>query len=227
MKKIAIVLVIALAACAKKAETPAVMKPAPVASASAGSLTGTVEETIDAAGYTYVRVKTASGDQWAAVTQTPLTKGATVTINAQMTAEKFESKTLHRTFDRVVFGTIAGSAPASSPRERMSSPDTGNVNVPKATASDAKTIAELHAEKSLKDAPVTVSGKVVKYLPGIMGRNWIHIRDGSGPDDLTVTTTDTAAVGDVITAHGTVRRDKDFGAGYSYAVIVEDAKVTK
>ena len=64
-----------------------------------------------------------------------------------------------------------------------------------------------------------------------MNRNWVHLRDGSGAagkdNDLTVTTSDNAAVGDVVVVKGTVRLDKDFGAGYAYPVIVEDAKVSK
>ena len=76
------------------------------------------------------------------------------------------------------------------------------------------------------------SGKVVKANSSIMGRNWIHIRDGSGArekkdDDLTVTTQDGAAVGDIVVVKGVVHVDRDFGAGYSYPVVVEDAKVTR
>ena len=75
-------------------------------------------------------------------------------------------------------------------------------------------------------------GQVVKSNGGIMGKNWLHVQDGSGTQDaanfdLTVTTGDEAKVGDVVVVHGTVQVDKDFGAGYSYPVLVEDAKVTK
>ena len=79
---------------------------------------------------------------------------------------------------------------------------------------------------------MSVRGKVVKYNPDIMGRNWIHLRDGSGSrdkkdDDITVTTTETAAVGEVVVVRGTVHLDRDFGAGYAYPVILEDAQITK
>lgn len=77
---------------------------------------------------------------------------------------------------------------------------------------------------------VVVRGKVVKFLAGIMGRNWIHLQDGTGDagtNDLTVTTEQTAAAGDVVAIKGTLAVDKDFGAGYRYAVIVEKASVTK
>jgi hypothetical protein len=111
--------------------------------------------------------------------------------------------------------------------------DVGEVKVPKAQGADARTVAELWAQKAaLKEKVVTVRGKVVKYNVGIMGRNWLHLRDGTGAqskgdNDVTVTTSDSAAVGDVVVAKGIVRLDKDFGAGYAYPVIVEEAKLAK
>jgi hypothetical protein len=110
--------------------------------------------------------------------------------------------------------------------------DVGSVKVAKATGADARTVAEIYAQKAaLKEKSVTVRGKVVKFNEGIMGRNWLHIRDGSGTankdNDITITTGDKAAVGDVVVVKGTVRLDKDFGAGYAYPVIVEDAKLSK
>jgi hypothetical protein len=85
----------------------------------------------------------------------------------------------------------------------------------------------------LNGKPVAVRGKVVKITPGVLGKNWIHLRDGTGSraakdDDLTVTTTDgTAATGDVILVRGVVGIDKDFGSGYTYSVMVENAKLSK
>ena len=81
---------------------------------------------------------------------------------------------------------------------------------------------------ALKDKPVQVSGKVVKFNAGIMGKNWVHLRDGSGQDanqsnDILVTTAAQAKVGEVVTVAGVVRNDKDFGSGYTYKVMIEDA----
>ena len=96
-----------------------------------------------------------------------------------------------------------------------------------------RTVAEIHAQRAaLKDKPVAVHGKVVKYMANVMGKNWLHVRDGSGTEagknnDLTVTTADDAAVGDVVTVRGAVHLDRDFGAGYAYGVIVEDAKLER
>jgi hypothetical protein len=110
--------------------------------------------------------------------------------------------------------------------------EVGDVKVPKASGSDARTVAEVYAQRAaLKEKPVTIRGKVVKYNEGIMGRNWVHLRDGSGSagkdNDLTITTVEKTAVGEVVVVKGTLRIDKDFGAGYAYPVIVEDAKLSK
>ncbi len=218
-------------------ELAASVSPSP--SQSAGRITGRVLETMNAGGYTYVRLASSAGEQWAAVNQASVKKGTTIAIDTQMVAEHFESKTLHRTFDKIVFGVLAGgnagpAAPASvptssamgSPAQHMSAP-VADVNVEKAPG--GRTVAEIWAaRKELNDKPVVVRGKVVKFLSGIMGRNWLHVRDGSGSrekgnDDLTVTTMDTARVGDVVTVSGTVHIDQDFGAGYEYKVIVEGA----
>ena len=105
--------------------------------------------------------------------------------------------------------------------------------VAKASGADANTVAEIYAQKaSLKDKSVTIRGQVVKFNAGVMGKNWVHLRDGSGAaekkdNDITVTTMDNVAVGDTVTAKGTVHLDKDFGYGYAYPVIVEEAKVAK
>jgi hypothetical protein len=199
-------------------------------------VTGTVLETFDAAGYTYLRLKTATGEEWAAVRQTPVKKGQTVTMEVQMTAEKFESKTLKKTFDRILFGALEGPSAVPQAQQHMSAPaaaDNTPIKVAKAEGGVAKTVAEIWASReSLKDGNVVVRGKVVKFLGGIMGKNWIHLRDGSGSadkgdNDIAVTTSEMAAVGDVVVISGVVHVDKDFGAGYRYPVIIEDAKVTK
>ena len=100
-----------------------------------------------------------------------------------------------------------------------------------AKAEGGKTIAEVFAEKDqLADQTVTIRGKVVKTNAGIMGRNWIHVRDGSGAEnanDLTVTTSgDLPKVGDTVIVSGQISLNKDFGMGYEYPVIIEDGEVT-
>ena len=101
-----------------------------------------------------------------------------------------------------------------------------------AKAEGGKTIQEIFDEKAtLAGSKVTVRGKAVKVNAGIMGKNWVHVRDGSGANgdnDLTVTTTSASLpdVGDTVLVSGTVALDQDFGMGYQYAVILQDADIT-
>jgi hypothetical protein len=239
-----------IASSSLSAAAPGTSQTAP--SQADGSLTGTVLETMDSGGYTYLRLRTSGGEVWAAVRQAAVEKGSQVTVVNGMTMTGFESKTLKRTFDHIVFGSLGGSvasgaaaagappdphalAAVAAPHAGVASgpADVGAIDVKKAEGPDARTVAEIFAGKaSLDGKPVSVRGKVVKYNPDIMGRNWIHLRDGSGSrgkkdDDITVTTTQAAAVGDVVVARGTVHLDRDFGAGYAYPVILEDARITK
>lgn len=99
-----------------------------------------------------------------------------------------------------------------------------------AKAEGGKTIAEVFADRAgLAGQTVMFRGKVVKVNPDIMGRHWLHVRDGSGAEgtnDLTVTTTGGLPnVGDTVLVTGAVAIDKDFGMGYRYDLIVEDADV--
>jgi hypothetical protein len=214
-------------ASAAAAPAPVPAAQAPSVPAAAGGLTGKVVETFNGGGYTYLRIATKSGGQWAAVRETKIAKGDTVTVDAELTMEKFESKTLNRTFDRIVFGSLAGPAAAApalsaSASQHMQAPAAEGVQVEKVAG--GKSVSEVWAEKSaLNGKEVVVRGKVVKFLAGIMGRNWMHIQDGTG--DLTVTTGEKVNVGDVVTVKGTLAADKDFGAGYRYEVILESAKV--
>lgn len=233
---------------------PAATEGAPMGGAkltpASGTVSGEVLESVEASGFNYIRLRTSSGEVWAAVRTPGVKKGAKVTVIQSMAAEKFVSKSLGKTFDHLIFGDIEGAAPpaaSASPHGSMAMPsmgaehakvaagpaDAGPIKVTKAEGAEGKTVAEIWSSKNaLKDARVAVRGKVVKFLPGIMGKNWVHLRDGSGShdkgdDDITVTTLDTVAVGDVVVAKGTVHLDKDFGAGYRYPVIIEDAKVNK
>lgn len=101
-----------------------------------------------------------------------------------------------------------------------------------ASAEDAvvKTVAALNQDKAtLAGKLVRVQGKVVKVNNGIMGRNFLHVQDGTGDqtsNDLTVTSKQTAAVGDQVTVTGRVVLNKDFGAGYAYPLLVEEASIT-
>ena len=249
-----------LAGCpAPEAAPPAAPPTTPAAAPAAptdGALTGTVTETMDAAGYTYLHLQTADGMKWAAVEQSPVQTGQTVRITNFSWMQGFHSKTLDRTFDQIAFGRLApGGAPAGTAnphapvvdfREVMKpaaptgasghgSPDPATVTAPvaKAQGDNAHTVADVFAGKSaLVGKTVAIRGKVVKFTPGVMNTNWLHLQDGSGSaaakdHDVTVTTDDTATVGDVVVVEGLVVTDKDLGAGYRYDVLIEGATVSR
>ena len=92
-----------------------------------------------------------------------------------------------------------------------------------------KTVGDVYAgQDSLGGKEVAVRGKVVKFSAQIMGKNWVHVQDGTGQagsNDLTVTTADNAKVGDTVLVTGKITLKKDFGMGYKYDLIIEDGKV--
>jgi membrane protein implicated in regulation of membrane protease activity len=204
-------------------------------------LKGTVIERLDADRYSYLRLITPSGEMWAAVPQAEVKNGEAVSVVNPMTMNGFESKTLKRKFDKLVFGILDQQASQQNEMQTLSrahagisgTPDAEPIRVQRAAGADGRTVAEIFAQKAqLKDRGVAVRGKVVKVNPNIMGKTWVHLRDGTGDatsrtDDLTVTTQSTPAVGDIVSVHGVVRTDKNFGMGYVFPVLVEDATVAK
>lgn len=97
-------------------------------------------------------------------------------------------------------------------------------------AAETKTVEAVHNERAqLSGKQVTVTGKVVKVNNGIMRRNFLHIQDGTGKEgtnDLTITSSQTANMGDTVTVTGTVKLDTDFGMGYAYPLLVEQSSIT-
>jgi hypothetical protein len=213
---------------------------APPAPAQVAPLSGTVLEVKDVDPYTYLRLRTKDGEVWAAVPTAQIKAGAEVSIANPQVMNGFHSKSLNKTFDRIVFGTLAGSgaqaaapnlgAMHAAPGKSQALPD---VKVEKARGANAQTVAGIvTGAASLKDKPVVVRGQVVKFTADVMKKNWLHLRDGTGSssdgsNDVLVVTNDTARVGDVVLIKGTVRTDRNLGSGYAYKVLIEEASVTK
>lgn len=218
----------------------------PAAAAQANLLEGKVVETMNAASYTYVQVETGGQKVWAAAPQFGVKVGDTVSIGDARPMPNYHSKTLNRTFDVVYFSgdvRVNGQRPAQAAVAAAPSADlpaghpaTGAKAGPAAPdlsgiqkAANGQTVAEIYSDKAkLTGKPVAVRGRVVKFNAMIMGKNWIHLRDGSGAEgtnDLTVTTLDKAKVGDLVVITGELKANRDFGGGYRYPLIVEDAKV--
>ncbi len=206
-------------------------------------LSGKVVETMNTGGYTYLCIEKKGKKTWAAVPEMKVTVGQKISLASGQEMNNFTSKTLHRTFDKIIFssGPVASAAAVKEATTGNASPGSKGaivtsaetVSVDKAQGSDAYTVAEIYAGKSkLNKKTVRVRGKVVKVSAGIMGKNWVHLQDGSGDPakgthNLVITTQDLPNKGDVVTMSGTLYGDKDFGAGYKYSVIVEEASIVK
>jgi hypothetical protein len=88
----------------------------------------------------------------------------------------------------------------------------------------------LNIREELVGKIISVKGEVTKYNPSIMGRNWVHIQDGTdhkGEYDLTITTADVVSVGDQVVFTGVLALERDFGYGYKYSTILEGAELKK
>ncbi len=198
-----------------------------------GTHTVKVLESQNASQYTYIKVEENGKEYWIAVQQMPVQKGETLYFTKSMEMKNFHSDALNKTFDSVLFvEDVSTSAPNKS--QQLSSAHAKISSIPEENISikplkDGKTVAQIFSEKNeLNGKVVKVKGKVSKYNPSIMGRNWIHIQDGtkSGNEyDLMVTSQDQAKVGEIVVVTGTVAINKDFGAGYTYPVMLENATV--
>ena len=229
-------------------------KAAPSAAANSSQpaelLTGKVLQTMDSGGYTYVYIQKKDGEKvWVAAPTTPATVGSQMNFKGGMEMVDFESKSLKRKFDKIVFADAAvsdspaKSVPAASLKNKGKSPSGGSkaatsvkdakITVSKAAGANAYTVQEIFANSAkLNKKKVVVKGKVVKVSAGIMGKNWIHIQDGTGTQakknhNLVCTSQEMADVDDVVTVSGVLAKDKDFGGGYKYSAIVEESKIKK
>ncbi len=130
-------------------------------------------------------------------------------------------------------GTVQQQIPPQSGGSQAAIVPFSETSVEKAQGEAAYTVAELYAKaKELDGSVVRVRGQVVKFNANIMGRNWVHVQDGTGDPlnnthDLVITTSQEVALQQVVTLEGTVAAAKDFGAGYAYEVLLEHATIVE
>lgn len=233
------------------------------------AVSGKVAETMDAGGYTYVRLDQGKGSAWVATRPGKFAKGETLSFSGLLMTG-FYSRTLNRKFDRIIFsdgpdspvpgargtagqpapraqagmsgthgmapetpagrrGLAAGAAPSNPMGGYGAQPALAGLKVDRAVGPDAATVAEVFARRAALDGKtVAVRAKVVKVSTGILGRNWVHLQDGTGDKasathDLLATTSETPKAGEMVTVRGTAAKDKDFGSGYTYPVMLENA----
>ena len=248
--------------------TESAAMPKSTAAADSKTFTGTVIETMNASGYTYLLVASGGVQTWVAIPETSVKKGSRVAYYDGMEMTDFTSKTLNKTFARIIFsaGLAENPGPTTPPatpekaqdnsfaaalqaeqKDGTTLPPTAQVtggsavaiaplqeiSIPKAKGDNGYSVEEIFSKrKELAGKKVRIQGKVVKFNLNIMGKNWLHLQDGSGDPlhnshDLVVTTGATPGMGEVVTVEGILAADKDFGAGYKYSAIVEQAALLK
>ena len=205
-----------------------------------------VQEVLHVKDYSYIRILEDGIEKWIAAPTTVVEIGGTYYFGKSMEMQNFESKDLNRAFETIYFVEKISTTEADAKLPLTANPHalpvvTNNqTNSPEATkpiiekknvtiesSVNTISIANLFKDRdSYNNKIVKIKGEVTKFNPAIMGVNWIHMQDGTefnGEFDLTVTTSATVQIGDVVTLEGTVTLNKDFGAGYFYAIIIENA----
>lgn len=197
-----------------------------------------VKEVIQASSYSYLKVSENSSEKWMAVSKQEIEPGAVYYYDSALEMNNFKSKDLDRTFDVIYFVNQISKTPIGNgtmEQGHIMPPHSGKVETEKkSTVEFTKKDNEISLNQVFTDpAKFTendfeIRGVVVKVNKEIMGKNWIHIQDGTDHNDkydLTITTHETAEVGDVVTFKGKLTLDKDFGAGYYYELIMQDAEL--
>ena len=201
-----------------------------------GAITVKVKEVEQVANYTYLLVKGKGPAYWIAVSSTEIQVGESITYQGGMLMENFHSKELDRTFEKVIFleelgdnqasamggmgGTTQGSTVKTDKLETSIEAETGTIS-----------IAELFKDPAaFEGKTIRIKGEVAKFNPNIMERNWVHLQDGTdfeGKYDLTVTSQQGFVVGEVVIIEGILALNRDFGYGYSYEILLENATLAK
>jgi hypothetical protein len=192
-----------------------------------------VTEVVQATSYSYLKVKENFSERWVAVSKNDFKVGDVYYYDSAMPMNNFKSKDLDRTFDLVYFINQVSKTPLNQKKVAEMPAHSGKVETKKMSTveldktDDEITVAQVFAErKTYSSKEFEIKGIVVKVNEQVMGKNWIHIQDGTNDGDnfdLTVTTQDLAKVGDEVVFKGKLTLDKDFGAGYFYNEIMEDA----
>jgi len=196
-----------------------------------------VTEVIQASNYTYLKVNENMTERWVAVTKQEINVGDVFYYDGALQMNNFKSKDLNRTFDEIYFVTQISKTPIVHEKMGSGMPaHSGKIETQKLSSitleksANEITLASIFEKRDEFAAKeFEIRGIVVKVNKQVMGKNWIHIQDGTDFNndfDLTITTQDLAEIGDEVTFKGKISVNKDFGSGYSYEVIMEDAVLT-
>lgn len=205
---------------------------------------GKLVQKFKSGGYTYLEYESEGKKHWAASKMVVANVGNIIEFRDPLVMKDFYSKTLKKKFELIYFAGLvrasgeSGQFPMRSMQnmqghKKMNTDKKVIVVKPGSVkkADDGITIAECFKNsKNIEGEDITIRAIVVKVSMKIKGRNWVHIRDGSGENgrnDITFTTKETLSPGDLVVVKGKLILNKDIGSGYLFPVFMEDPEITK
>jgi len=195
-----------------------------------------VLEVLQASSYTYLKVRENDTEYWAAIAKsTSIMEDNIIYYDRALEMKNFKSEDLDRTFETILFIEKISDKPLASPHGMSAQSPMQKKPVEKDPSISVKpvaggvSIAELFANSnSYSGKLIKIRGRVIKVNSAIMGKNWVHLQDGSeynGQFDLTITTRAKVNIGDVVVFEGMIGLSRDFGFGYAYDVLMEEARL--
>lgn len=191
--------------------------------------TVTILEVLPTVKYVYLRVKEGQEEFWIATLKTEIAVGEDYFYRGGLLKTNFESREHKRVFDKMYLVSSLVKADHGIQPTSTQRPLNDNEMRAAVTVTDVIKISDLVTEpKKYNGKTIQIRGNCIKVNSNIMGRNWIHIQDGSQDDfDLVITSTSQVPVGHTITMSGKVVLDKDFGSGYKYSIILEEGELVQ
>ena len=183
--------------------------------------------------YVYLRVAEEGKEFWIATRKQEMVIGDTYYYRAGLLKKDFYSREFDRNFEQIYL--VSKLVPEKHGGNQLTNPQPVQIETHSSARSSGLptkisgsiSIAELIKNPSQFEGQIVkLSGKCVKVNPNIMNRNWIHLKDGTADQfDLVITTRDLVNEGDALHVKARVALNKDFGAGYTYDLILEEGEL--
>ena len=174
--------------------------------------------------YVYLRVNEGEDEYWIATGKQAAEVGLKYFFRDGLLKTNFESKEYNRVFDKVYL--VSKLVPENHSQVGKSSTEPANRIVKLEGSMSIKEVIE--QASALEGKEVQLTGECTKLNANIMGRNWIHLKDGSKDDyDFVVTSDQAIPEGHIVTIKGIVSLNRDFGSGYRYDLLIENASLVR
>jgi len=185
-----------------------------------------VNHVLHAGSYTYYGIQNGARQYWVVTPRSDLPVGAWMRFKEEIAMPTYESKALGQTFEDVIFTSDFQYRTQEDEAKHLAFITEKVATSPYAQKGTLSIQDAMEKRKEYAGKTVMIRAKVVKASQNIMGKNWIHLQDGTGTGDevgrIVATSLALPEVGDIVIAKGKVSVDKDFGSGYVYKIILEE-----